>query len=319
MTAAALTVAMAQIAPVFLDRAATLAKVVARIREAGQRGSGLVVFGEALVPGYPFWLSRTDGARFEADDQKELHALYADQAVQVEAGHLESVCGAARAARSAVVLGIIERPADRGHSLYCSRVFVDADGNIASVHRKLMPTYEERLSWAIGDGAGLVVHPVGPFRVGALNCWENWMPLARAALYAAGEDLHVALWPGSRRLIEDITRFVARESRSFVISVSGVLRSADVPAIVPYRRRMLHGEGDIVYDGGSAIARPDGRWLVEPLGASEDLVVAELEHAAVRRERQNFDAAGHYARPDVLRLQVDRRRQSSAEWIDDPA
>ena len=314
-----LTVGLAQIAPVWLDREATLAKVVDWIGQAAAAGCGFVAFGEALVPGYPFWIEHTDGARWESALQKDIHAHYLDQAVQVEAGHLDGVCAAAARLGIAVMLGTIERPADRGgHSVYCSRVHVGADGKVASVHRKLLPTYEERLSWAPGDGHGLQVHPVGPFRVGGLNCYENWMPLSRAALYAQGEDLHVALWPGNLRNTEDTTRFLAKEGRSYVLAVSGLMRREDVPAGSP-ASAMLDRCPDVLADGGSCIAGPDGAWVMPPVTGREHLVVATLDHREVRRERQNFDPAGHYARPDVTRLVVDRRRQSLASFQDEPA
>ncbi len=312
-----LTIAAAQIAPVFLDRAATTTKIVQTIHDAAARGAQLVCFGETLLPAYPLWLTRTDGARFESDVQKELHALYLDQAVCIEAGHLQPICDAAQEKRIAVVLGIAERPADRGgHTIYCSCVYINEQGSIESVHRKLMPTYEERLSWGVGDGAGLVTHPLGPFTVGALNCWENWIPLARAALYAAGEDLHVAIWPGDQRLTQDITRFIAKESRSFVLSVGSIIRADDIPATVPYRDQMCDA-GETIYDGGSCIAGPDGNWLVEPVTNKEDLIIAKIDHAQVRRERQNFDPVGHYARPEVLQLTVDRRRHAAARFIEE--
>lgn len=280
----------------------------------------VVCFGEALVPAYPLWVCRTDGARWEAQDQKELFALYSREAVCVEDGDLGPVCEAARKAGCAVVVGFIERPGERGgHSLFCARGVIggrgEEAGRILSVHRKLMPTYEERLVWGAGDGAGLVTHRVGEFTLGALNCWENWMPLARAALQAQGEDLHVMLWPGSRELTRDITRFAAREGRSYVVSACGVVREGDIPASVPQRARMC-GVGEVLYDGGSCIAGPDGEWVVEPVPGGEELIVAELDIAKVREERQNFDPAGHYARPDVLRLEVDRRRLRGAEFRD---
>lgn len=310
-------IAAAQLAPVFLDRAATLAKVVGAVAAAAAEGASLVAFGEALLPGYPAWVCRTDGARFDAPDQKALHAKYLQQAVTLEEGHLEPLAAAARRHRIAVILGIAERPLDRGgHTIYCSRVFLGADGALLSVHRKLMPTYEERLSWGSGDGAGLVTHRIGEFAVGALLCWENWMPLARAALYAAGENLHVALWPGAERNTRDVTRMIAQEGRSYVLSVSGLLRANDVPADVPERERFAPDAAAVLYNGGSCLAGPDGEWLIEPMVGEERIAVAEISLDRVREERQNFDPAGHYARPDVLRLLVDRRRQRAAEFTD---
>ncbi len=307
-----LTVGLAQIAPVWLDREKTLAKVARYVNQAAREGCRLVAFGEALVPGYPFWIERTDGARFNSPVQKELHAHYARQAVQIEAGHLDPVCRAAARKRIAVVLGIIERPSDRGgHSLYCSLVYIDPRGNIGSVHRKLMPTYEERLAWSPGDGHGLTVHALSPFTVGGLNCWENWMPLPRAALYAQGEDLHIAVWPGSLRNTHDITRFMAKEGRSYVVSVSGLMRRADIPADTPHRAEILADCPETLADGGSCLAGPDGGWVVKPVVDREALLVAVIDHKRVREERQNFDPAGHYARPDVTRLTVNRERQST--------
>lgn len=307
-----LTLGLAQIAPVWLDRARTLEKVCAFVEQAAQRGCDLVAFGEALAPGYPFWLELTDGARFNSPLQKEIFAEYARQAVQIEAGHLDDVCAAAARHRIAVYLGSIERPADRGgHSLYCSLVYIGPDGAIGSVHRKLMPTYEERLAWSPGDGHGLRTHRLGTFHVGGLNCWENWMPLARTALYAQGEDLHVAVWPGSVRNTRDITRFIALESRSYVASVSGLMRREDIGG-GPGRDVVTAAAPEILANGGSCIAGPDGEWVVPPAGPEETLVVATIDHRRVLEERQNFDPAGHYARPDVTRLEVNRQRQSIA-------
>ena len=312
-----LTVGVAQIAPVWLDRDATGAKIVDWIREAASQDCELVVFGEALLPGYPFWVERTDGARFESELQKDLYRHYVEQSVCIEAGDLDGICSAARDNAIAVYVGIMERAGDRGgHSLYASLVYIDARGEIGSVHRKLMPTHEERLVWAIGDGHGLRAHSLGPFTVGGLNCWENWLPLARAALYAQGEDLHVAVWPGSVRNTQDITRFIAREGRSFVVSVSGLMRRSDIPDTLPRAGLLQETADEVMANGGSCIASPTGEWLLEPETGVESLRVAELDHRVVLEERQNMDVAGHYSRPDVTQLSVDRRRQSTAEFSD---
>ena len=312
-----LKVGIAQVAPIWLDRDATVSKLAEWIREAASRDCELVVFGEALIPGYPFWVERTEGARFESTLQKELYRHYVEQSVCIEAGDLEPIVEAARGNAIAVYVGIMERAPDRGgHSLYASMVYIDASGEIGSVHRKLMPTYEERLVWAIGDGHGLRTHRLGPFTAGGLNCWENWLPLARAALYAQGEDLHVAIWPGSLRNTEDITRFIAREGRCFVVSASGLMRRSDIPESLPHAELLREAADDVMANGGSCIATPTGDWLLAPETGEESLRVAELDHRMVLEERQNLDVAGHYSRPDVTRLLVDRRRQSTAEFSD---
>lgn len=306
-----LKVAMAQISPVWLNKAQTLDKVCASVSEAGAKGCELVVFGEGLLPGYPFWLSLSNGAEFNSTVQKEIHAHYIRNAVQIESGDLNEVCKLAKEHKIAVYLGIIERGKNRGgHSLYCSLVYINEEGQIQSVHRKLQPTYEERLTWSPGDGNGLRVHPLKEFTVGGLNCWENWMPLARTALYGLGENLHVAVWPGSDRNTVDITRFIAKESRSFVISVSGLMNVTDFPADTPHLEKILEKASDVLANGGSCIAGPDGEWLVEPVIGKEGLIIETLDFNRVLEERHNFDVSGHYSRPDVTKLTVNRERQS---------
>ena len=312
-----LKVGLAQIAPVWFDRKATLNKVIRYVEDAAEQGCSLVAFGEAFVPGYPFWLERTDGARFNSKRQKSIQAEYSQQAVQVDRGDLDGLCEVANNRNIAIYLGTIERPSDRsGHSLYCSMIYIDQQGEIQSVHRKLMPTYEERLSWSPGDGHGLVTHKLGAFTTGGLNCWENWMPLARAALYAQGEDLHVSIWPGNLNNTIDLTPVLAKEGRSYVLSVCGLMRPQDVSNILPEAASLSDSDEAFFANGGSCIANPDGSWLIEPQVDEEGLFVAELDHSFVRRERQNFDPAGHYSRPDVTQLTIDRRRQSTAIFKD---
>ena len=312
-----LKVALAQLAPVWLDREATLKKVCDAIDEAARNSAGLVVFGEALLPGYPFWLALTGGARWNTAINKELHAHYVQNAVCIEEGHLDQVCRMAAQNKIAIYLGMIEKPIDRGgHSIYASLVYIDTEGTIRSVHRKLQPTYDERLTWSPGDGNGLVVHHLKGFTVGGLNCWENWMPLPRAALYGQGENLHIAVWPGSDHNTRDITRFIARESRSYVVSVSALMRKNDFPVGTPHLDEILEQAPQVLANGGSCVAGPDGEWILPPVIDKEGIMYAELSLDRVYQERQNFDVAGHYSRPDVTRLHVDRSRQGTVKFDD---
>ncbi|MBD5770744.1 carbon-nitrogen hydrolase family protein [Marinomonas colpomeniae] len=312
-----LQVAIAQISPVWLNRDKTIDKILAAISEAANKGAELVTFGETLLPGYPFWIELTNGAEFNSTRQKEIHAHYLRQAVNIEEGHLQPICDLAKQRSIAVIVGVAERATDRGgHSVYCSLVYIDKDGLIQNVHRKLMPTYEERLTWASGDGHGLRTFPVGPFTMGALNCWENWMPLARAALYGQGENLHVAIWPGGEHNTHDITRFIAKESRSYVISASGLMRAEDFPADTPYLEEILEHAKPMLANGASCIAGPDGEWLVEPQIGKEGIYLATLDFNTVLEERHSFDPVGHYSRPDVTQLHINRERQSTIKIKD---
>ena len=310
-----LNIALAQLAPVWLNKKATLIKMEEAVREAAGQGAKLVCFGETLLPGYPFWLDLTDGARFNSTTQKAIFAHYLQQAVTIEAGDLDSLCRLAKALHIAIYAGCAERAMDRGgHSIYCSLVYINEEGSIRSVHRKLMPTYEERLAWSIGDGNGLQVHPLGAFTVGGLNCWENWMPLARTALYAQGENLHVAVWPGNLRNTVDLTRHIALENRMYVLSVSGLMRQIDIPDEVPHHELMRQNAPAFLSNGGSCLAAPDGSWVIEPIVEKEAVATATIDLNEVRKERQNFDPSGHYARPDVFDLTVNRQRQTLVKF-----
>jgi len=316
MTAQTLKVGLAQISPVWLDKLATLDKVASYISDAGRQGCDLIAFGEALAPGYPFWVELTGGAQFNNEQQKQMYAHYVRNAIDIEAGDLETVCQHAKASGVAVYLGTIERPQDRtGMSLYCSMVYIDKQGVVQSVHRKLMPTYEERLVWSPGDGHGLQTHALGGFTLGGLNCWENWMPLARAALYGQGENLHVAIWPGALRNTQDITPFLAKEGRSFSMAVSGLMPVADIPTSLPVYDDIIQSIGDSKYlaNGGSCLCAPNGDFIIEPQIEVEGLFTAEIDLERVREERQSFDPAGHYSRPDVTCLEVNRERQSTVK------
>ena len=298
-------VAAVQDSPVYLNRTATLDLVKERITEAGEGNADLIAFPEVFVSGYPVWIDVTDASAWEKHDQQEAFARYLEQSVELGSSEFLEVVETVKSSGAFTYLGVVERAASGG-SVYCSLVAIDPLEGIVSVHRKLKPTYGERLVWADGDGAGLVAHEHKGVRLTGLNCWENWMPLARTAMYETGAQIHIAAWPGSVGLTEDITRFIAKEGRLFVISVGAIYDATMIPDDFPLRNQL--GVDDKYHNGGTCIAGPDGKWIVEPNHGEKGIIWADLDVSEVSRQRQNFDPTGHYSRPDVLRLHVTRER-----------
>ena len=308
-------IAAVQAAPVLLDREATLARVDELTGEAAAGGADLVVFPEAFVPGYPDWVWRTtpwDG------NHTRLTTLLLEQAVAVPGPACDAL--AAVAARHRVHLGVgVDEREPQGATIFNTALLFGPDGALLLRHRKLMPTGGERLVWGMGDGSTLEVVPTPLGRIGALICWENYMPLARAALYAQGLDILLApTWDNSDVWVPTM-RHVAKEGRCVVVGVNHCIRGSDVPESLPGRDELYHGDGDWLSRGNSVIVGPEGELLAGPLVESCGLVVADVDVAAVREARTRFDPVGHYARADVLRLVVDRRRMDAVRFVETAA
>ncbi len=306
-------VAIAQISPAYMNRDACVARACAAIEDAGRNGADLMVFPEVWLAGYPYW---TEGWDSSLPQWAAGRILFADNALIVPSEDSERIAHAARRAGVYVVLGCNEmdpRPAVR--TIYNSLVFFAPDGTVLGRHRKLMPTFIERLFWGQGDASDLVVFDTDIGRIGGLICGEHLMTLVRAAMIAQGEDIHVAVFPGAFELhtgpqLEEPekaggfwghfeVRAHAMEAGAFVISGCGVIKDADVPAGFPYKGRMNIGYAN----GGSEIITPLGVALTGPV-YGEAIVYAELEAWMIKATKAIVDTLGHYARPDVLRLLV---------------
>jgi nitrilase len=296
------TVACVQAEPVILNREATLDKLAALTAEAAEQGASLVVFPETFVPVYPSSTWAKAFAGWADPRAKAAFALLAREAVEVPGPAAERLGEIARQHGVLLVTGINELDPQRPGTLYNALLYHAPDGSLALHHRKLVPTNHERLVWGPGDGGGLRAIETDLGRIGGLICWENYMPLARFALYESGVEIYIASTADDGEAWQATLVHIARESRAFVVAPSHFQRATSYPEEFPLRDE-LDGR-DIIGRGGSAILAPDGSYLAGPLYDEEGVLYARLEPSRLWEERQRFDAAGHYHRPDVLKLSV---------------
>ena len=302
-----IVVAAAQFAPVFLDRDRTIDKACHIIADAGRAGASLVLFPEAFVSGYPDWvwlIPNSHGAVLN-----ELYTELWNHAVTVGDPATDQLCRAAKSAGTYVAIGINERNAEASNaSLYNSLLVIDASGAVVGVHRKLMPTGGERTVWAQGDGSTLQVWATPFARVGALICWENYMPLARNAMYEGGAQIHLApTWDKSPNWIASM-QYIAREGGMYVVNCCMALHRDVLPdrlgfkALYPAEREWLNA-------GNSCVVGPDGKFVAGPVAEREELLLAEVAPAQITAAKRMFDVSGHYARPDVFTFGVNRAEE----------
>ncbi len=299
---ASVKVACVQAEPVVLDRAATLEKLAALTAEAAGEGAELVVFPETFVSVYPSSAWAKALAGWGDPRATAAFALLAREAVEVPGPAEQQLGSIAKEHGVWLVTGVNEVDPGRNGTVYNALLYHAPDGSLALKHRKLVPTNHERLIWGQGDGEGLraIETPLG--RIGGLICWENYMPLARFALYESGIEIYLASTADDGDAWQATLVHIARESRAFVVAPSHFQRASAYPDDFPLRD--LIAELDVIGRGGSAILAPDGTYLAGPVYDEEAILYAELDPGRLRQERQRFDPAGHYHRPDVLRLEV---------------
>lgn len=303
--------------PVFLDLARSVDKACALIAQAAAAGARVIVFPETWLPGYPVWLDEAPGAGLWGyEPATAVFRRLFQNSVALESTAVSRLCQAARAANAFVVMGLHER---EGGTLYNTMLYIDADGQVAGKHRKLTPTYTERLIWGMGDGSTLTVLDTPRGRLGGLVCWEHWLPLARHALHAQQELLHAAQWPTVKEMHLIASRHYAFEGRCFVVAAGTVLAKRDLAHLDLPLLAEIPGDADrLLMRGGSAIIAPDGQCLAGPLVDQPGLVSAEIDPAAWIDGRLTLDVVGHYGRPDVFQLHVNTTPHTAVHWQKPP-
>ena len=306
----AVKVAVVQAAPILFDRDACIEKACRLTAEAAAQGARLILFPEAFVPAYPrgFTFGTVVGSRSAAG--RHLWERYWANSVSVPGPATDALGAAARAAGAYLAIGVIERDSEfSGGTLYCTVLYFGPDGRLLGKHRKLKPTAAERLIWGEGDGSTLTVIETEYGKIGGLICWENYMPLARMALYAKGVELYLAPTADSRDTWQATLRHIACEGRCFVLGCNQYVTKSMYPPDLPGIEE-LAGQPEVMCRGGSAIMSPLGEVVAGPLYDREGILTAELDLAEVVRAKFDFDVVGHYARPDVFQLTVNE----SAVW-----
>jgi nitrilase len=298
-------IAAVQAAPVFLDREATVEKACRLTAEAGSQGARLIVFPESFIPAYPDWVWAVPPGR-----EKILNELYADflaNAVEVPGAGTDQLGQAARESGAYVVMGVTEKDTRAsGASLYNTLLYFSPEGTLMGKHRKLVPTGGERLVWARGDGSTLGVFDTLLGKIGGLICWENYMPLARYAMYAWGTQIYIAAtWDRGEPWLSTL-RHIAKEGRVYVIGCCTALRSDDIPDRFEYKQKFYSGSREWINVGDSAIVNPEGEFIAGPVRMKEEILYAEVDPRMMGGPKWMLDVAGHYARPDVFELIVHR-------------
>lgn len=295
-------VASAQLSPVFLDREKTIEKACNAILEAGKNGARLIVFPEAFISGYPDWVWLIPNSK--GAELNELYVKLVDNAISIPDDSTKILCHAAKQAGISVVMGIHERNSETsGTSLFNSLLFINDEGKILGKHRKLIPTGGERLIWAQGDGSTFQSYDLSAGKVAGLICWENYMPLARNAVYETGAQILAApTWDKSPNWLQSM-QHNAREGGLFVISTCMALRMDDIPQ--EYNFKTLYPEGrEWINTGNSCIINPKGQIIAGPLESEEGILYADINLNLITEAKRMFDVVGHYSRPDVFNFSI---------------
>ncbi|MCE7742228.1 MAG: carbon-nitrogen hydrolase family protein [Candidatus Heimdallarchaeota archaeon] len=307
-------IAVAQIAPIYLNIELTVEKAVEKIKEAGENKADLIVFPEAFIPGYPDWVWVVPN--YKSAVHNELYSKLLDNAISIPDKYTEILCNAAKEAGIHVIMGVQERNSEASNSsLFNTLIFIDNKGEILGKHRKLIPTGGERLVWAQGDGSTLQVFDTSLGKIGGLICWENYMPLARNAMYAAGAQILVTpTWDKSEKWLQSL-QHIAREGGLFVVNCCTPLNKADIPDDLNFKEFYLD-EREWINTGNSCVINPKGDIIAGPIKEKEEILYADIDLKQISSSKRLFDVTGHYSRPDVFKFGVNRKPNKNVESIE---
>ena len=311
----AIRVAVVQAAPLLFDRDATLTKAEILIQEAASHGAQLLLFPEAFIPCYPRGLSFGMVVGSRSPEGRALWQRYWEHSIAIPSDATDRLAEAAGEASVYVAIGVVERDTSfSGGTLYCTLLYLGPDGRVLGKHRKLKPTGAERLIWGEGDGSTLTVLETELGMIGGLICWENYMPLARATMYAKGVDIYLAPTADARDTWQATLRHIACEGRCFVLGCNQFVTKDMYPEDLPLRHE-LREKPEVMCRGGSAVVSPLGEMLAGPLYGEEGILYADLDREELIRSKVDFDVVGHYARPDIFQLCVDERPRRPLETV----
>lgn len=301
------TVGLVQSRPVYMNLEASLAKAVKQIGDAARCGAQLVVFGETWLAGYPAWLDYCPEATlWNHEPTKQVFARLRQNSIVIPSPETKVLADAAGENKVTVVIGVNER-VERGignGTLYNSLLTFSSEGELVNHHRKLVPTFTERLVWGQGDGDGLNAVDTPAGRIGGLVCWEHWMPLARQTMHNAGEQIHVSVFPTVHEMHQIASRHYAFEGRCFVLTVGLIMPVKDLPSELKTPPELAQNPDSFLLRGGSAIIAPDGRYIAGPVFDEEIILTAEIDLSEVDKEKMTLDVSGHYQRPDLFELNL---------------
>jgi predicted amidohydrolase len=304
--------ALVQKSPVFLDTSKSVAKAIKYIHEAKEASADIIVFGEGWLSGYPAWIDHSiHMGRWDQKEIKEVWGQMFEDGIEIPGTQISKIQHAAQVTKKYVVIGANEavKKGKGNGTLYNTLLIIDPNGKIVVHHRKLMPTYNEKMIHGYGDAYGLKTISTPHGNIGGLICWEHWMPLTRQAMHDEGEDIHFGLWPAVKSSHKLASRHYAFEGRCFVVAMGQLIKKSDIPDNLTIAPEIKNNESEFLLDGGSCIIDPNGEYLLEPQYGVDDIIYHDLPPLkSLYTERMNLATSGHYARPDIFKFNINKNR-----------